>query len=609
MQNISGKSDHFFLPIDLYLGDFITSLDRERNQAVGLAASMISRNLRVQGHVCLNLRDCAGMSTGIEEDAPACPNLEEWIRLLKKSQCVGAPGEYKPLILDEQNRLYFHRYWQYEQDIVEFIRKQPAIDAWMNADHTALHEKLRVYFPEINAREIYWPAFAAVAALIRKFLIITGSPGTGKTSTIIRVLAFLLDVSDKPLRIALCAPTGKAAARLEEAVRKTKTDGRLPENILHRIPNDAMTIHRLLGSMQFSPFFRYNENNTLPYDIVVIDESSMADLPLMAKLMKALSGESRLILLGDKDQLASVEAGAVLGSLCFPEPLNVYSEIFERCVSKIYGKNHVMSGVAPGVQDSIIELTKNYRFREDSALAMLGRAVRDGNESEVEKIIKDENTPDISFFELKGTRNLSEKMNGFVECYREYLEAVASAPHDPERIFALFDKFRILCALRVGGWGVLRINTMLENILSAKGLIRSDEPYYEGKPIMISQNDYSLNLFNGDIGIALRDSLDNHKIKICFRDKKEGVRKIIPDKLPVHETVWAMTVHKSQGSEFDRIALILSDIDNPVLTRELVYTGITRARHGAEIWSQTDILLNSVRKKIVRESGLADALR
>jgi len=602
----------FFSPIDHYVGKFILSLNDHANESTQLAASLISRNLR-SGHVCLNIRDYAGRTLENGDDQhrlTQCPELSKWLEYLKKDKNVGFPGEFKPLILDGYDRLYFQRYWQYEQDIVRFIKDRSTHDSECPDDIINLRRRLRFYFPQTAEPEIDWPGIAAIAALLKKFLVITGSPGTGKTTTVARILAFEIDIHNRPKRIALCAPTGKAAQRLEQSIWKAKKTGNWPDNVKDLIPDEAMTVHRLLGSIRFSPYFRYNENHPLPYDIVVVDESSMVDLPLMAKLMTALPPDSQLILLGDKDQLASVEAGAVLGNICFPVPLNIFSDAFERRISEIYGKPASATGKDQGVWDCIVELKKNHRFREDSVLSILTGAVRNGNNEQFISILNAGSCSDIHFYDLHRTKKTTADMIVlFAEAYRGYLEAATTEHRSPEDIFILFEKFRILCALRTGFWGVERINRLLETYFSEKDLISLSSPYYEGRPLMITKNDYFMNLFNGDVGIVLRDRADGDKLKAFFRHAKEGMRKIALERLPRHETVWAMTVHKSQGSEFDRIALILSDTDNPVLTRELVYTGITRARYSADVWASTDILLKSVRNQIVRHSGVTDSLK
>lgn len=602
----------YFSPFDRQVGDFLSATGTKPDSYLRLAAQLVSRQLR-DGHICLKLREIAGSTLSADvnpDESIQCPNLPDWLQSLKNAECVGRPGDFKPLILDDRDRLYFQRYWQYEQDIANFILSRMQGDPDFAYDTEKLREKYQSYFPDGDEEKMNWTGLAAAAACLRKFLVITGSPGTGKTSAITSILAFLMEVRGCQLHVALCAPTGKASARLSESINAAKNSLPCQDNIKNAIPVEATTIHRLLGNIRYSPYFRFNEKNPLPYDVVVVDESSMVDLPLAAKLMTALKPGAQLIWLGDKDQLASVEAGAVLGSICFPEPLNVYSEKFGRQLSGICGKPPATSMIDPGVADCIVELRHNYRFSKESGIGLLSQAVRNGNVSAALQLIHDEKYADIRYHEVNRTKQVSELLRDFaVVRYREYLRAAFCSPQNVEDIFNLFDSFRVLCALRVGAWGALRINILIEKILSEQGFIDSTDPYYEGKPIIVTQNDYERNLFNGDIGLVLKDASDNDKLKVCFRDRHKSIRKIALKRLPLHETVWAMTVHKSQGSEFDQVALILSDTDSPVLTRELLYTGITRARHEVNLWAGPEIFTRTIQKQNLRESGLTDALR
>ncbi len=611
-RNIKKDTENVFSSFDLQIGKYLSSFDSENKKDVQLAAALTSRQLR-DGHICVSLPEFAGRILGTGDDQNEnvqFPELPAWLRSLKNVNCVGAPGEFKPMILDDAHRLYFQRYWQYEQDIAEFILCRMPVHQDTGTSPKIIREKLQFYFPEMSFGEISWPGIAAVAALIRKFMVITGSPGTGKTTTITKIMAFLLDIKKNTLRIALCAPTGKAAARLEESVKKTKEILNSHADIKNQIPDTAMTIHRLLGSLKHSPYFYFNQKNHLPYDMVVVDEASMVDLPLMAKLMTALSPKAQLVLLGDKDQLASVEAGAVLGSICFPDPLNVFSRIFGRLLAETCGEQTESSDTAPGIQDCIIELKHNYRFSEESGIGLLSRAIKAGDTERALELIHAEEFSDIHFSEISRPEDLQELLKDkAMKSYREYLHAVQSLPVCVDDIFDRLDSFRILCALKVGIWGSQRMNVVVERLLSEAGLINLTTPYYEGRPVMIVQNDYRLQLFNGDVGIVLRDPADKNKIKVFFRDQRQGLRSMSPERLPQHETVWAMTIHKSQGSEFDKVALILPNSDIPVLTRELLYTGITRARLHVDIWTTRDVFTKAVQRQIIRKSGLTDAIK
>ena len=612
-KNMKRNADGYFSPFDLHIANFITACAGSDQPGLHLAAKLVSRQLR-DGHVCLNLRDYSGRLLAGEDDSEEyvkCPDLSLWLQsLTNATDVVGLPGEFKPLILDCAQRLYFHRYWQYENDIVQFVRSCLPVREDVKTDRKILRVILQRHFPEMTSEENIWPCVAAAAAGIRRFLVITGSPGTGKTTTVTKILAFLLEIQSKTLRIALCAPTGKAAARLEESVEKTKERLQCADAVKKLIPAEATTVHRLLGSIRQSPYFYFTEKNTLPYDIIVVDEASMVDLPLMAKLMMALAPSTQLILLGDKDQLASVEAGAVLGNICYPDPLNIFSREFETHLSGICDSPIKGLDVKPGIQDCIIELTQNFRFSEKSGIGVLSRAIKSGDAPHVLRLIDAKQYSDVHFSEIDKPEGLPMLVrDNIIGQYKRYLQAVTSGSVCTDDIFNLFETFRVLCALRVGSWGAQRLNTVIEKILADSGLVELSDPYYPGRPLMITQNDYRLRLFNGDIGIVLKDQENPDKHLVSFRDPRQGFRKIAPDRLPNHETAWAMTVHKSQGSEFDRVALILSNSDAPVLTRELFYTGITRARFHADIWASRDVLTRTIQKQILRQSGLTDSLQ
>lgn len=395
--------------------------------------------------------------------------------------------------------------------------------------------------------------------------------------------------------------------RLQEAIKKTKRALRCPGAIKELIPENASTIHRLLGSIQGSPYFRFNAENELPVDLVVVDEASMVDLPLMSKLVQSLPPQAQLILLGDKDQLASVEAGAVLGDICDRGRSHAFSPGFAKSIEDITGYRLGESDGevdGSGLQDSIVLLTRSYRFGAESGIGAVSRAVNQGDAQQAMAILRDEEHGDTTWKNLPEPQRLSYGIkNTVVQGFRNTLKAKT-----PEEAFEHLESFRVLCALREGPYGVVALNAMIEGALRKQRLIDHGQRWYKGRPVMITINDYNLNLFNGDVGIVFPDSASKMELRAFFPGEDGKMRRLHPVRLPAHETIYAMTVHKCQGSEFDRILLILPDRDTPVLTRELIYTGITRARKEVTIMGREEVFGQAVPKTIERTSGLRDAL-
>lgn len=612
-----------FSELDLHFARLMRELAGSDSAEVFLAAALVSRSTR-EGDICLDLSSIEGrpLTAGELKGYPLiCPSLSQWRRLLEASPVVGKPGDYRPLILDGRSRLYLYRYWDYEKKLADFIRERTgsrngepqmfADEAGAGISPALLKDGLDRLFPPLPAGETAdWQRVAAFMSLWNGFSVISGSPGTGKTTTVAKIMALLLEQSKgKMLRIALAAPTGKAAARLEEAIKKTREMLRCPESVRAAIPEKATTIHRLLRTIPDSPYFFHNSGNPLPVDVVIVDEASMVDLPLMSKLVQAIPGPARLIMLGDKDQLASVEAGAVLGDICGTGSLDAFSRKFSGELKKYTGNGiQVVShaGESPGICDSLVQLQKNYRFGEESGIGHLAFAVNGGNGDRALALLKSGAYQDIRWSELPLPDLLAPALSeNLINNFKDYLQAI-DLKTNIEEIFDLFDGFRILCALRQGPFGAAALNLLVEQILRRENLIRPDTHWYRGRPVMITRNDYNLRLFNGDIGIILPGG--DNELYAFFRDAGGAWRKLSPSRLPEHETVYAMTVHKSQGSEFDRIILVLSDRESPVLTRELIYTGITRARREVTIWGREDVFRAAVSRRIVRNSGLHDAL-
>jgi exodeoxyribonuclease V alpha subunit len=591
-------------PIDRQFADFICRQSDSDTRLLWSAAALVS-NAVGQGHICLDLAEAAGTEVLVEGQSFMLPATDHIVAALNDARAVGAPGQYRPLVLDAAGRLYLHRYWNYEYDLAQILLAKAASVEPLCED--TLREGLSRLFPSSAEEATDWQAVAAIAALRKKFCIISGGPGSGKTSTVVKILALMIEQQPAGhLRIALAAPTGKAAARLKESISRMKESLPCADEVKQKIPAEVSTIHRLLGSISGSVRFRYSAENRMPYDVVIIDEASMVDLPLMAKLVTALKDDVRLILLGDRDQLASVEAGAVLGDLCGGSAQESFSTHFCGQVERLSGEvlQNAANEPSPALTDCLVILKKNYRFQSNSGIGMLAAAVNAGEGSQAAALLADSRSADVSWADVPEPAALKRSLAAeILEGYRHYLDAPTV-----EEALARFDSFRILCALREGPYGVAGITRLVEDILAENRLIDLNSRWYKGRPVIITVNDYSMKLFNGDVGIVFPDPDLSGMPRVCFPTADGGVRKVSPVRLPAHETVYAMTVHKSQGSEFDRVLMLLPNHDSAALSRELLYTGITRAKHAVRIWGNSEVFAEAAARRIHRRSGLADAL-
>jgi exodeoxyribonuclease V alpha subunit len=595
--------------IDLHFARFMCRIAGAPSDELELAACLASHRIGM-GHACADLAGLAGriVLPGIDDDADAvepitAPPLEPWIEALRAAPVVGVPGDDRPLVLDAAGRLYLHRYWSYERTLAADLLARagaatPAVDlVQLGADLDALFPR------EPGERTVDWQRVAAVTAVLRRLCVISGGPGTGKTTTAIRILALLARQSREPLRVALAAPTGKAAARLQEAMRAAAE--RLPDSPEVRavVPDEARTIHRLLGARPRRVRFRHDREHLLAYDVVVVDEASMVDLALMAKLVAAVPPAARLVLLGDRDQLASVEAGAVLGDLCGDAP--GFSDGFRATIEAATG-SAIPRGQpsASALCDSIVLLTRSHRFAATSGIGRLAAAVNRGDGATACAVLGDARAAEVGWRPAPSPETVATLA---ADRYAPYLEAIERGA-SPAEAFTAFRSFRLLAAHRRGPWGVEALNALVADELARRLAVDADGAWYAGRPVLVTENDYTLGLFNGDVGIALPDPAADGDLRVTFEGDGGQVRRLSPMRLPAHEPVWAMTVHKSQGSEFDRVLLVLPDEDSLLLTRELVYTAVTRARERVEIAGDETILLAAIERRLVRSSGLRDAL-
>ena len=557
--------------IDWHFARLIARFDGHQRPEVALAAALASVQTR-RGHACLDLVECAGgpLAALIEDPGSAdreipshaLPPLDDWRTALLESPVVAGPdgGRDAPLVLDEAGRLYLSRYRSAETDVaarfVEMARvrtRAPGIDA-----------KLDRLFGSEDADQRH----AAEAVLRRRLCVVTGGPGTGKTFVAARVIALLLDLSlAKPERIALAAPTGKAAARLQESVSMQMAD--LAEKIpaLRGYQAEAGTVHRLLYRTR---------GGRLPVDAVILDEASMVDLALMSRLVGVLADDARLVVLGDAHQLASVQPGAVLGDLCAAAALP--DSPLAGCVRKLTGSR---------------------RFRKESGIGRLAEAIVAGDVAAAVGALKDERDsetelrplPDAGAFERLAQRHA-------VESWAPCLENPLAMP---------FPGRRVLCAHRHGPFGTHRFNRLVEAELRQRGLVGREE-FYPGRPIIVTRNDRATKLSNGDTGVVV-DRGDGTRVWFPDLARPDGNRfEVSPARLPDHDSFFALTVHRAQGSEYDEVAFIPGPADSRVVTRELLYTAVTRARARVVVYGGEEGVSASVARSTVRVGGLETRL-
>lgn len=518
-------------------------------------------------------------------------------------------GDNEPLRLIG-DKLYFARYDEYETILAN--RLLALTEKKINLDNDKLQTLLDTFFPSQNA-QVDWQKVACSVALQSAFCIITGGPGTGKTTTVTKLLAVLQSLyQSAPLTIKLVAPTGKAAARLTESISGAKnkiTD--ISDELKALIPEKAQTIHRLLGVIPQSNKFRHHKDNLLHLDLLIVDEASMVDLALMVKLIEALPKHARLILLGDKDQLTSVDTGNILSDLCQDLTLGVtpnYSQ--SRLLSLGLGDQQPNSQGRFALTDSLAFLQKSHRFNENSGVGQLAKAVNENNPNLLAKIDYQKTQglfDDITFYEPQYRQAM---INRAADAYSEYLTLIKNGA-SVGQVHHAFAQYQLLAAVRKGPYGVNELNDKIEQTLSKRRLINitmSQSRHYVGLPIMISQNDYQLGLFNGDIGILMLD--DKHVLKAMFISDDGQIRDFFPARLPAHEKVYVMTIHKSQGSEFSHTALVLPPLQDASagINRQLVYTGITRAKNKLDMIVQRPMLLDAMKKTVSRSSGLYQRL-
>jgi exodeoxyribonuclease V alpha subunit len=583
----------------------------EPAQAVLVAAAFSSAAVQA-GHTCVDLarlaeRTFLDSESGLPADV-RLPSRDAWVHALLASKLVMTAGttasEARPLVLDARGRLYLFRYFDYEARLADALLARAApLDEPL--EPVALAASLERLFPRSDERGAL-QRLAALVFLRRRLTVISGGPGTGKTYTVAKALALLQEQAlargRPPYRILLTAPTGKAAQRLGDAIRDNLVRLGLDAEKL-AIPTQASTLHRALGYRVNKPTrFRHDARHPLPDDVVVVDEASMVDLALMTKLATAVRPDARLLLLGDKDQLASVEAGAILADIYAGAGQGV-SRALARELGDFAGTEllEATNRTEPGLHDGMVHLTESHRFDDDGGIAALARAVNAGDAAAALEVLARRGS--VSLVPVADRRELERVLGPLLA---ERLGDLREG--SVEERLARLDRFRVLAAHRRGPFGVAGLNAFIASELGRRERLEPRGSFYEGRPVIVVANDYDSGLFNGDVGLIASASPEGPR-RAWFRADTPGtLRHLSPARLPQHETAFALSVHKSQGSEFADIVFVLPERPSPILTRELVYTAVTRARKRAVVVGSEAILRHAIATRVERASGLGDRL-
>lgn len=555
--------------IDHYFRDYIARVVPGCSAKLLQAMLELSQALSRQ-HSCLDLAD-----------------REDKLNIISELKTLGPFNESNSPVTLHGEKLYLRRYFQYEKTIVDHISKLNT--AVPIVDREKLSEVLKSQFQ--NHDGIDWQQVAALQALTRKLTIITGGPGTGKTTTVAKIITLLTMLSESPLQVRLAAPTGKAAMRLSQSLTSQfEETGGLR----------VQTLHRLLGVRRDGRSFRFNAENPIAADVLIVDEASMIDLPMMYRLVTALPDQARLILVGDPDQLPSVDTGNVLADLC--TPAGGYSKNFTTLAQELLGISLKANTPAHPLDDMRCHLQVSHRFSPDEGIGRLARHI-------VEKNINIPSTGDGIDVENPELLRGEDRNSLLLADFGHYLDELRKPKNNPADLALLFEQARLLTPMREGDLGVEELNSSIESELESQGLKDPTSVFYHGRPILILRNDYNLQLYNGDVGICIAADDINHPM-VAFTSPTGEARLLLASRLPPHETCFAMTVHKAQGSEFESVTLILpaqlTHNAEQLLSRELVYTAITRARRRVKMFTNAIIWQQCMENSVPRVSGIND---
>lgn len=637
MQVLQRWHEHGWIrALDLQFAQFIAAHAPADDAWVAILAGLASHQLG-HGHPCLDIPLLMADSDDYLQLPPefasadslqVCPRPQQLLagvsqavlqQALSAAQAIRA-DQHAPLAWVANQRLYLRRYWRYEQRIKADLAARMARQS--SRDPAKLAPVLRQLF----GAPFSWQKLACAMAVRSGFSIITGGPGTGKTYTVVRLLATLYQQHKgaQPLQVKLAAPTGKAAARMTESIAAELTAMISFDSRLADLDANAVTLHRLLGSQSQSRFFKRNKNNPLVADVVIIDEASMIDIEMMAALLDALPSTTRLILLGDKDQLASVGAGAILGQLCRDAERGNYqpelvswleAAMAQQLPADVQAQPELLLPSAQYHQHTVM-LRESRRFDANQGIGKLAYEINQQRTEWLSQWLQQQQAgaavePQFanirylspSQWQAMAVRRLVEQgMDNFLQLLKRYPEPNAAAQDSwAAQLLHQLSQFQVLTAVNQGPWGVQQLNQLIKHWLHPE---HHDTSWYHGRPIIISRNDYHSDLRNGDIGVALKLN-EQAPLRVAFFDQHQAIRWLLPSRLSHYETVYAMTVHKSQGSEFTHTVVVLPEYDSAILTKELLYTGVTRAREQLTlIAAKPEVILRTVQKRIDRVGGL-----
>lgn len=586
--------------VDHALASSLQRLDPQTDETVLLAAALAS--------FAVSQGDAGFLPTQPQRLLPGetdWPAAEAWLRALRASAWVACPDDpaqparEAPLVL-ENGLLYLRRYREYERQLATGLQRIGAYPL-PAPPLEALSGLFALLFPQARGT-VDHQARAAGVTLCHPLALVTGGPGTGKTTTIARLLLLLVAqaaaLGQAPPRVALAAPTGRAAERMAESLRlalqRLQAQG-VDAALCEALPTAGTTLHRLLGVIADSPMFRHTADNPLQYDVIVVDEASMIDLPLMAKLVEAISEGTRLILLGDPDQLPSVEAGDVLSAILQASGDGEGTQEDDaRALQPLLAAQTLLPVAPPRpFAGRRVQLLQGYRQSDALQLAPLAQAVRHGDSLQALQLLRSGALAGVHFHEDE-----SDALRGGGAVLLDHWRALAAAS-DPAMALQQAGRLRVLTAVREGPQGARGLNSRIETLLAGPAA-----GYFPGRLLLVTENSYRHRLFNGDIGICLRDG-QGTLLAWFPGDTAQAPRAFHPAALPAHESAFAMTVHKAQGSEFDEVWLQLPRQDSRVLSRELLYTGLTRARQRLHVAAAETVLRAALGRHASRTGGLA----